>query len=85
MNNKIKFFGLIVASVLLVFQSCQDLLDVKNPNSLNDDQVRELLASSDQAKVEETLKAIGSGLESYMCLAHSTLSGGFSNSYANEY
>lgn len=85
MNNKIKFFGLIVASALLVFQSCQDLLDVKNPNSLNDDQVRELLASSDQAKVEETLKAIGSGLESYMCLAHSTLSGGFSNSYANEY
>lgn len=85
MNNKIKIFASIATSFLLVFQSCSDMLDVTNPNSLNDDQIRELLASSNQAKVEETLKAIGSGLESYMCLSHSTLSGGFSNSYANEY
>ncbi len=83
--NKIKIFALIAASFLLVFQSCSDMLDVTNPNSLNDDQIRELLSSSDEAKVEETLKAIGSGLESYICLAHSTLSGGFSNNYANEY
>ncbi len=85
MKNKIKIFGLIAASALMVFQSCQDMLDVTNPNSLNDDQIRELLASTDEAKVEQTLMAIGSGLESYMCLAHSTLSGGFSNNYANEY
>ena len=85
MNNKTKFFGLIAASAMLVFQSCADKLDVTNPNSLNDDQVRELLASSDQDKVEATLAAIGSGLESYLCLSHATLSGGFSNSYANEY
>ena len=85
MNNKIKIFGIIAASAILVFQSCQDMLVVNNPNSLNDDQIRELLASSDQAKVEETLKAIGSGLESFICLYHSTLSGGFSNNYANEY
>ena len=85
MKNKIKIFGLIAASALMVFQSCQDMLDVTNPNSLNDDQIRELLASTDETKVEQTLMAIGSGLESYMCLAHSTLSGGFSNNYANEY
>ncbi len=85
MNNKIKFLSLIAVSVLLVFQSCSDLLDVTNPNYLNDDQIRELLSSSDEAKVEETLKAIGSGLESYLCLSHATLSGGFTNNYANEY
>ena len=85
MNNKIKIFGVIAASALMLFQSCAGQLDVTNPNSLNDDQVRELLASSDQAKVEATLNAIGSGLESYLCLAHATLSGGFSNNYANEY
>ena len=85
MKNKIKIFGLIAASALMVFQSCQDMLDVTNPNSLNDDQIRELLSSTDETKVEETLKAIGSGLESYLCLYHATLSGGFSNNYANEY
>lgn len=56
-----------------------------NPNSLNDDQIRELLSSSDQAKVEATLSAIGSGLEAYVCLYNTTLSGGYSNSYANEF
>ena len=85
MNNKIKIFGIIAAAALLVFQGCADKLAVTNPNSLNDDQIRQLLASDNQTKVEETLKAIGSGLESYMCLSHSTLSGGFSNSYANEW
>jgi len=83
--NKIKIFGSIVASALMIFQSCAGQLDVTNPNSLNDDQIRQLLASSDQAKVQSTLEAIGSGLEAYLCLSHSTLSGGFSNSYANEY
>ena len=85
MKNKIKFFGIIAVSAILAFPSCASKLDVTNPNVLNDDQVRRLLASSDEAKVEETLKAIGSGLESFLCLSHSTLSGGFSNNYANEY
>ena len=85
MNNKIKFFGSIAVAALTVFQSCADKLDVTNPNSLNDEQVKELLTSTDEAKVEATLAAIGSGLESFICLAHSTLSGGFSNNYANEF
>ena len=85
MNNKIKIFGIIAVSALVVFQSCADKLDVTNPNYLNDDPVRKLLTSTDEAKVEATLAAIGSGLESYMCLANATLSGGFSNNYANEY
>ncbi len=85
MNNKIKFFGIIACAALMVFQGCADKLAVTDPNKLNDDQIRELLSSSNQGKVEETLKAIGSGLESYICLAHSTLSGGFSNNYANEW
>ena len=75
----------IAVAALLVFQACADKLVVTNPNSLNDDQIRELLSSSDEAKVEATLSAIGSGLESYICVSHSTLSGGFSNSYANEW
>ena len=83
--NKIKFFGIIAVSALLVFQACADKLVVTNPNSLNDDQIRELLSSSNEGKVEATLSAIGSGLESYICVSHSTLSGGFSNNYANEY
>ncbi len=85
MNNKIKFFGIIACAALMVFQGCADKLAVTDPNKLNDDQIRELLSSSDQGKVEETLKAIGSGLESYICLVHSDLSGGFTNSYANEW
>ena len=85
LDDKIKFFGIIAVSAILAFPSCASKLDVTNPNVLNDDQVRKLLASSDEAKVEETLKAIGSGLESFLCLTHSTLSGGFSNNYANEY
>ena len=85
MNNKIKFFGLIAVSAIVVFQSCAEKLDVTNPNSMNDEQIKQLLTSTDETKVEATLAAIGSGLESYICLAHSTLSGGFSNSYANEY
>ena len=83
--NKIKIFGAAAVSALMIFQSCSDMLDVTNPNSLNDDQIRELLSSSDETKVQATLTAIGSGLEAYMCLSHSTLSGGFSNNYANEY
>ena len=85
MNNKIRFFCIIACAALMVFQGCADKLAVTNPNSLNDDQSRKLLSSSDEGKVEETLNAIGSGLESYICLAHATLSGGFSNSYANEW
>lgn len=85
MNNKIKIFGILAVSALMLFQGCADKLYVPNPNSMTDDQIRQLLASSDEGKVEETLKAIGSGLESYICLSHSTLSGGFSNNYANEW
>ncbi|MBR1575928.1 MAG: RagB/SusD family nutrient uptake outer membrane protein [Bacteroidales bacterium] len=85
MNNRIKIFGIIGLAALVAFQGCANKLEVTNPNYLNDDQVRQLLSSSDQAKVEATLSAIGSGLESYLCLSHSTLSGGFSNNYANEY
>lgn len=83
--NKIKTIAAFAAASLLTFQSCSDMLDVTNPNSLNDDQIRELLASSDETKVNATLEAIGSGLEAYICLAHQALSGGFSNSYANEF
>lgn len=83
--NKIKAIAAVAASSLLVFQSCADKLNVTNPNSMTDDQIRELLASSDEAKVNATLEAIGSGLEAFICLYHTTLSGGFSNSYANEY
>ena len=85
MNNKIKFFGLIAVATLTVFQSCADKLDVTNPNSLTDDQIKEMLASSDEKKVEATLAAIGSGLESYICLYHTAMSGGFSNNYASEF
>ena len=59
MNNKIKIFGILAISATMLFQGCADKLYVPNPNSLNDDQVRQLLASSDEGKVEETLKAIG--------------------------
>lgn len=83
--NKIKIIAAIAAASLLVFQSCADRLNVTDPNSMTDDQIRELLASSDEAKVSATLEAIGSGLEAYICLYHTTLSGGFSNSYANEF
>lgn len=83
--NKIKIFGSVAASALMLFTSCADKLDVTNPNSMNDDQIRELLSSSDQAKVEATLSAIGSGLQDYICLYNTTLSGGYSNSYANEF
>ena len=83
--KNIRIFGAIAAISLMMFQSCADKLDVTNPNYLTDDQVRELLASSDQAKVEATLSAIGSGLEGYICYANATLSGGFSNAYANEW
>ena len=83
--KNIKTIAAIAAATLLTFQSCSDMLDVTNPNSLNDDQIRELLASDDEDKVNATLQAIGSGLEAYICLAHQALSGGYSNSYANEY
>ncbi len=83
--NKIKTIAAFAAASLLTFQSCSDMLDVTNPNSLTDDQIRELLASSDETKVNATLEAIGSGLENYICLSHATMSGGFSNSYANEF
>lgn len=83
--KNIRIIGAIAASALLVFQACADQLNVTNPNSLNDDQIRQLLSSDDKAKVEATLTAIGSGLEAYICLSHSTLSGGFSNAYANEW
>lgn len=83
--KNIRIIGAIAASALLVFQSCAKQLEVTNPNSLNDDQIRQLLASNDKAKVEATLTAIGSGLEGYLCLSNSTLSGGFSNAYANEW
>ena len=66
--NKIKTIAAFAAASLLTFQSCSDMLDVTNPNSLNDDQIRELLASSDETKVNATLEAIGSGLEAYICL-----------------
>ena len=85
MNNKIKIFGIIAIAVSMLFQGCADKLAVTDPNRLNDDQIRELLSSSDEGKVEETLKAIGSGLEAYICLSHTALSGGFSNNYANEW
>lgn len=42
--NKIKTIAAFAAASLLTFQSCSDMLDVTNPNSLNDDQIRELLA-----------------------------------------
>ena len=71
--NKIKTIAAFAAASLLTFQSCSDMLDVTNPNSLNDDQIRELLASSDETKVNATLEAIGSGLEAYICLAHQAL------------
>lgn len=83
--KNIKTIAAIAAATLLTFQSCSDRLDVTNPNSLNDDQIRELLSSSDEAKVNATLEAIGSGLEAYICLYHTALSGGFSNSMASEY
>lgn len=80
-----RIFGTLAVSAVLVFQACNDKLDVPNPNSLNDDQIRELLSSSDKAKVEATLTAIGSGLEAYICLSNTIMSGGFSNAYANEW
>ena len=83
--NKIKIFAAFAAASLLLFQSCAEKLDVTDPNKLNDDQIRELLSSSDEAKVNATLEAIGSGLEAYICLASEKLTGGFSNAYANEY
>lgn len=83
--NKIKTIAAFAAASLLVFQSCADKLDVTNPNALTDDQIRELLSSSDETKVNATLEAIGSGLEGYLCLSNNTLSGGFSNGYANEF
>ncbi len=83
--NKLKIFGSIAASALMLFQSCAGQIDVTNPNYLNDDQIRELLSSSDEDKVNSTLEAIGSGLEAYLCLYHTTLSGGYSNNYCNEF
>ena len=83
--KNIKTIAAIAAATLLTFQSCSDMLDVTNPNSLNDDQIRELLSSSDEDKVNATLEAIGSGLEAYICLYNTALSGGYSNSMASEY
>src|SRR5690606_39530624 len=53
---------IIAAGIAFFLSSCADKLEITPPNSITDEQIKELLASGDQAKIDLVMGSMANGM-----------------------
>lgn len=84
MKKNITFIFSALLSLLMMV-SCNGLLDVTNPNSLNDEQVEDLLESGDDETIDLIVGGMASGMPPYISYRNSQYYGFTNSAYDNDY
>ena len=85
MKKYIKYISTVLVAGFLL-SSCDDKLNVTNPNSLTDDQITDLLKNGTDAQRDLILGGLASGLPANMSLRAPIIYAGFSSmGYDNEF